>query len=72
MHHTHILYPTNKQELYSLLEHQIQTFTNEVPHLISNLANISAILGSALTDINWVGFYLIPKHFPEYFLLGCL
>ena len=36
---------------------------------LSNFANISAILGSALTDINWVGFYLIPKHFPEYFPL---
>lgn len=72
MQQTHILYPTNKQELYPLLEFQIQTFTKEVPHLISNLANISAILGNALNDINWVGFYLIPKHFPEYFPLDKL
>lgn len=62
-------YPTNKQELYPLLESQIHAFTDTVPHLISNLANISAILGNALTDINWVGFYLIPKHFPKYFPL---
>ena len=69
MHSNHILYPTNKQELYPLLESRIRAFTNEVPHLISNLANISVILGSGLTDINWVGFYLIPKHFPKYFPL---
>lgn len=67
--HNHLLYPTNKQELYPLLESQIHILTDTVPHLISNLANISAILGNALTDINWVGFYLIPKHFPEYFPL---
>lgn len=62
-----ILYPTEKDQLYPLLEGQIRVMTEQVPHLMSNFANISAILGSALTDINWVGFYLIPKHFPAYY-----
>lgn len=64
-----ITYPTDKKELYHLLEGQIKIMTESIPHLWANLANISAVLGSALTDINWVGFYLIPKHFPEYFPL---
>ncbi len=64
-----ITYPTDKKELYHLLEGQIKMMTESIPHLWANLANISAVLGSALTDINWVGFYLIPKHFPEYFPL---
>ena len=64
-----ITYPTDKDELYHLLEGQIQMMTESIPHLWANLANISAVLGSALTDINWVGFYLIPKYFEEHFPL---
>lgn len=64
-----ITYPTDKKELYHLLEGQIKMMTESIPHLLANLANISAVLGSALDDINWVGFYLIPKHFPEHFPL---
>jgi len=66
---TNISYPTNKKELYKLLTSQIEAYVSTVPHFMSNLANISAILGNALTDINWVGFYLIPKHFPMYYPL---
>lgn len=64
-----ITYPTDKKELYHLLEGQIKMMTESIPYLWSNLANISAVLGSALTDINWVGFYLIPKYFEEHFPL---
>lgn len=64
-----ITYPTEKKELYHLLEGQIKMMTESIPYLWSNLANISAVLGSALTDINWVGFYLIPKYFEEHFPL---
>jgi len=64
-----ITYPTDKDELYHLLEGQIQMMTESIPHLWANLANISAVLGSALIDINWVGFYLIPKYFEEHFPL---
>lgn len=32
-----------------------------IPHQISNLANASALLGDALLNINWVGFYLMRE-----------
>ncbi|MBR2045871.1 MAG: GAF domain-containing protein [Agathobacter sp.] len=67
MEGVHINYPEQKAELYHLLEGQVKAMVEYSPHLISNLANISAALGSALKNINWVGFYLIPKHFPAYF-----
>ena len=69
MHINTIPYPTNKQEFYKLLTAQLSALTEDVPHLLSNLSNASALLGSALTDINWVGFYLIPSKLPEYFPL---
>lgn len=64
-----ITYPSDKTKLYRLLEKQALSLSEDVPYLMSNLANISALLGSALVDINWVGFYLIPKYFPTYFPL---
>ena len=64
-----ITYPADKEKMYRLLEKQAIALTEDVPHLMSNLANISALLGSALKDINWVGFYLIPKYFPTYYPL---
>ena len=64
-----IAYPSDKRKFYKLLESQAKALTEGVPHLMSNLANISALLGSALTEINWVGFYLIPKFFPDYYPL---
>ena len=67
-----IIYPTDKAELYHLLEGQIKAMTESIPHMVSNLANISAVLGSALSDINWVGFYLIPKHLPEHYPLDSM
>ena len=70
MSETHLnFYPTDKKELYKLLAGQIKAMTEFTPYLWSNLANISAVLGSALNDINWVGFYLIPKYFPDHFPL---
>lgn len=69
---TNITYPTDKKELYHLLEGQVEAMATSTPHLMSNFANISAVLGSALNDINWVGFYLIPKYFPKYFPLDHL
>lgn len=67
-----IKYPKDKHKFYKLLEGQVRALTENVPHLMSNLANISALLGSALDEINWVGFYLIPKYFPEYYPLNKL
>lgn len=65
-----ITYPSDKRKMYSLLEKQALALTEGIPYLMSNLANISALLGNALSDINWVGFYLIPKYFPAYYPLG--
>lgn len=42
---------------YALLLEQVRALTQDVPHEIANLANISALLWQALPDINWVGFY---------------
>ena len=60
-------YPSEKKELYSLLAKHIAALVEDIPHLMSNLANISALLGNALRDINWVGFYLIPQYFPSHY-----
>ena len=30
-----------------------------VPHLVANLANLSALIYDALDDLNWAGFYLL-------------
>lgn len=69
MSFTKINYPASKKKMYSLLEKQALSLTEEISYLMSNLSNLSALLGSTLSDINWVGFYLIPKYFPEYFPL---
>ena len=51
-------YPAAKEELYPLVKSQLQALVAGVPYPIANLANASALLNQALTDINWVGFYL--------------
>ena len=58
MTHTSVLYPLDKQALYPMIRAQLSALVDGVPHLIANLANASALLNEALTDINWVGFYL--------------
>ena len=40
---------------------RLQGLIDGVPHLTANLANVSALLNEALTDINWVGFYLLEE-----------
>lgn len=61
MSHISIHYPADKSALYPLVCQQIAALTDGVPHLIANLANTSAVLNEALTDINWVGFYLVEE-----------
>lgn len=43
---------------YKLLCEQLRALTEDVPHIISNLANASALLYRTLPDLNWAGFYL--------------
>ena len=44
---------------YSLISKEIEALTSDVSELIANLSNVSALLNMELTDINWVGFYLL-------------
>lgn len=55
------IYPDNKQDMYQLLKEQIKTMLEGERDVISNLSNCSALLNEALTDINWVGFYLMKQ-----------
>lgn len=44
---------------YRLLNEQLAALVHDVPHLIANLSNASALLWQTLPDINWAGFYLL-------------
>jgi len=73
MSETHLdFYPTDKKELYKLLTEQLKALTEGESHVIPNLANCSALLFDALTDINWAGFYTAESDDTgkEYLLLG--
>ena len=59
MSHCYVNYPADKKQLYPMVAAQIRALTEDVPYLIANLANVSALLNEAMTDINWVGFYLV-------------
>ena len=43
---------------YRVLNEQLAALVHDVPHLIANLANASALLWQSLGEINWAGFYL--------------
>ncbi len=45
-------------EKYKLLIKQIEALVNKEDHLISNLANVTAVLKQSFDTISWVGFYL--------------
>ena len=51
-------YPAAPEELYPLVKQQLQALVAGVPYQTANLANASALLNTAMRDINWVGFYL--------------
>lgn len=53
------IYPKEKAQLYSLLQAQVEAIVGDGTLVISDLANVSAILMEALIDINWAGFYLM-------------
>ena len=52
---------SKKVEQYKLMNAQLEALIGDVPHLISNMANASALLYQTLEDINWAGFYLMEK-----------
>ena len=49
----------NKMTDYTLLTNQIKSLAEASCHFLPLLSNASALLNEALTDINWVGFYLV-------------
>ena len=55
------MYPEIKEDFYALLHAQLKALIEGESEVIPNLANISALLGQALQDINWVGFYLMKN-----------
>ena len=44
---------------YAGLAGELEALTRDVPYLIANLANASALLWQRMEDINWAGFYLL-------------
>ena len=62
MQEINLMYPEDKKELYPLLHSQLKALLENETIVIPNLSNASALLGQALTDINWVGFYLIHNN----------
>jgi GAF domain-containing protein len=52
-------YPADKVEMYSLLKKQLAALMEGETHPLPHLSNMSALLNGALSDINWVGFYLM-------------
>ena len=44
---------------YESLKKQAEELTKDVSFLISNLANISALIKESLSDVNWAGFYVL-------------
>ena len=54
-------YPADKKSLYRILKTQLQGLADGVTDLTANLANVSALLNQALSEINWVGFYLMKE-----------
>lgn len=50
-----------KAENYQLCVKQVEAMIAGEPNFLANISNISALLNQALTDINWVGFYLYEE-----------
>lgn len=52
---------TGTLEQYQSLADQLTALTTGEPDLIANLANISAVLYEHVTNLNWLGFYLMKQ-----------
>lgn len=48
-----------KQVNYDVLNKQLESLIKDVPHVISNLSNASALVYQTLPDLNWAGFYIM-------------
>ncbi len=47
------------EEIYEQILPQIESLINPAEPLVSNLANVSAVLKESFDKISWVGFYLL-------------
>lgn len=61
MHQVDMNYPAQKEQMYELLTKQVEAILEGESDVIANLSNVSALLNEALSDINWVGFYLMKN-----------
>ncbi|SDO69138.1 GAF domain-containing protein [Paenibacillus sp. yr247] len=57
-------YEGTRENNYTLLIQQVEALIHDEPNRIANLSNAAALLGQFLTDVNWVGFYLLDER-PE-------
>ncbi|MBU8594513.1 Free methionine-(R)-sulfoxide reductase [Shouchella clausii] len=55
-------YPTDQEAAYRLLEQQAVVLLEDEPDALANYANLCALLGQFLDDINWVGFYFLKEN----------
>ena len=46
---------------YELLAQQVESLAEGTPGWLPALANVAALLGETLPDINWVGFYVTAR-----------
>jgi len=58
---------TDKTELYRDLAAALDSLTADEPDPIANMANVSALIGQYLPDLNWAGFY---RNLNEELVLG--
>lgn len=56
---TQVQYNGSVAEQYTTLSKQLDALLTGETDAIANLANASALLNTFLTDINWVGFYVM-------------
>lgn len=54
-------YPAEKKELYPILLNQFLGLSEGEKDPLPNMANLSALIYSALEDVNWTGFYLLKE-----------
>ena len=58
---TKIQYDGSIEDQYTTLSKQLDALLAGETDVIANLSNASALLNTFLTDINWVGFYLMKE-----------
>lgn len=59
MEGTEFIFSTDKKQMYEEVVLQLKGLMEDVPYLVANLSNASALLNQAMDRINWVGFYLM-------------